>query len=473
MVIPPFKVWGKTNFAISSTAHKGGGARGRRASVSSQPVFVAMPPSIQPIGKSAIKSAIKNAKDADFVIAWLEERADEALFVGNASKAANGKPRLLMVTKYRIATFGFRTMQSVKFYEFELLRLLAVQVERDEGTWMFDGNVGVNVKSKELQQAVRTTLHAHGMISLCLDRRPSLKLQLPSGWPSMAVDLFGSVPDMGFSKAWLAHTSYAHGMSAVSGAAATALAQHRKRLGTRMEQVIGRPVERDRVLDLSFCTELTSADFHAVALTLKDTSMFSGLRVRPCDAAIAATPSPHRIAKRPPPPPPPPLPPSAPPPHARAARARVLLMHTHALLAAAVAGARPAAQRRNRCPVRLRQDLRDPRAPHALWRAARRVQTRGTALARRRAGRGRQGDEPPAAARRARSLTLCAARLSSLQRHHDTRLTTTHAYSPPCPPPPHPPPMHVDRPQATWLSGACSRSPRSSVRCAMASDGST
>ena len=63
----------------------------------------------------------------------------------HASKAANGKPRLLMVTKYRVATFGFRTMQSVKFYEFELLRLLAVQVERDEGTWMFDGNVGVNV----------------------------------------------------------------------------------------------------------------------------------------------------------------------------------------------------------------------------------------------------------------------------------------------------------------------------------------
>eukprot|EP00964_Phaeocystis_antarctica_P099422 scaffold65263_cov50-Phaeocystis_antarctica.AAC.7 len=40
-----------------------------------------------------------------------------------------------------------------------------------------------------------------GLISLCIDRRPALSLQLPSDWPAMAVELLGACPDMGFSKA--------------------------------------------------------------------------------------------------------------------------------------------------------------------------------------------------------------------------------------------------------------------------------
>ena len=58
---------------------------------------------------------------------------------------------------------------------------------------MFDGLTGFNVRTSlaELRQAVRATLHAHGLISLCLDRRPPLTLQLPPDWPAMAVELLG------------------------------------------------------------------------------------------------------------------------------------------------------------------------------------------------------------------------------------------------------------------------------------------
>ena len=82
------------------------------------------------------------------------------------------------------------------------------QVERDEATWMFDGSTGFNVRTSlaELRQAVRATLHAHGLISLCLDRRPPLTLQLPPDWPAMAVELLGACPDMGFSKVTLTLT---------------------------------------------------------------------------------------------------------------------------------------------------------------------------------------------------------------------------------------------------------------------------
>ena len=115
----------------------------------------------------------------------------------------------------------------------------------------------------------------------------------------MAVELLGACPDMGFSKAWLAHMSYAGGASkdaqaltltraltltptptlalvlALTPTLALALtptlsrsptptqplsqAAHRRRLGAFMEQIIGRPVADDRVLDLSFCAELGAA----------------------------------------------------------------------------------------------------------------------------------------------------------------------------------------------------------------------
>ena len=87
-----------------------------------------MPPAIQPLEKSAVRAAVKNVKEADYLIAWLEERQDAALFIGNVTKVANGKARLLLVTNYRVATFGFRQFQTPKYYEFELLQLLGEEV---------------------------------------------------------------------------------------------------------------------------------------------------------------------------------------------------------------------------------------------------------------------------------------------------------------------------------------------------------
>ena len=82
-------------------------------------------------------------------------------------------------------------------------------------------------------------------------------------------------------------------MSYAGGAAKdTQAAAHRRRLGAFMEQLIGRPVASDRVLDLSFCAELCAADFHAVALTLRDTSMFAGLRCRDL-VRVRVNPSPN------------------------------------------------------------------------------------------------------------------------------------------------------------------------------------
>lgn len=404
-----------------------------------------MPPAIQPLEKSAVRAAVKNVKEADYLIAWLEERQDAALFIGNVTKVANGKPRLLVVTKYRVATFGFRQFQTPKFYEFELLQLLLIQCERDEGTWMFDGNTGINVKSSELRQARarrldprqsawdrptlaslrpprasratrrtrRTRLSrasptggardaararadlalprqaprtlAAAAVELAVDGRRPRRLVprhglLQGGFPpsplpphpahpppagrgapaGRATHASSAVPLL--PQAWLAHMSYSGGAAgAAAGAAASVAAvasvlgsgakdpakeaEHRRRLGAFMENLIGRPVARDRVLDLSYCTELGAADFHAVALTLRDTSMFSGLRGMP-HLGLAPTAAPRRQSA---------------PPRARSACA---------CAAPPLRSARPAAPRQRGHALRARAHLGDPRTPHALGGAA-------------------------------------------------------------------------------------------------------
>ena len=91
----------------------------------------AMPPAIQPLTTADVRSAVKSSKEADFLVGWLEERGDAALFVGRVTKVANNKPRLLVITSYRAAVFGFSQFQTRKSYEFELLQLLAIQVDRN------------------------------------------------------------------------------------------------------------------------------------------------------------------------------------------------------------------------------------------------------------------------------------------------------------------------------------------------------
>ena len=90
-----------------------------------------MPPAIQPLTASDVRGAVKSSKEADFLVGWLEERGDAALFVGRVTKVANNKPRLLVITSYRAAVFGLSQFQTRKSYEFELLQLLAIQVDRN------------------------------------------------------------------------------------------------------------------------------------------------------------------------------------------------------------------------------------------------------------------------------------------------------------------------------------------------------
>lgn len=90
---------------------------------------------------------------------------------------------------------------------------------------------------------------------------------------------------MGFNRTWLAVCSYSDSKAADAGAtpkspAVTSdLHARRARLAAFMAQLISRPAKHDRVLDLTFCAELTAADFAAAAVALRHTSMFSGLRL--------------------------------------------------------------------------------------------------------------------------------------------------------------------------------------------------
>ena len=89
-----------------------------------------MAPAIQPLTTADVRGAVKSSKEADFLVGWLEERGDAALFVGRVTKVPNNKPRLLVITSYRAAVFGLSQFQTRKSYEFELLQLLAIQVDR-------------------------------------------------------------------------------------------------------------------------------------------------------------------------------------------------------------------------------------------------------------------------------------------------------------------------------------------------------
>lgn len=104
---------------------------------------------------------------------------------------------------------------------------------------------------------------------------PSRLRQLPDAWKKASEDALGNagtLPDHGFSSAWLAYCSY---LTVPSGSVAT----HRLRLASFLSKLIAHPPRHERLLDLSYCADLTSNDFAAVAHVLKDSSLFSGLCV--------------------------------------------------------------------------------------------------------------------------------------------------------------------------------------------------
>ena len=93
-----------------------------------------------------------------------------------------------------------------------------------------------------------------------LPTRTRDRAQLPEDWKKATTDALGnggSFPDSGFSVAWHGYCSYL--------SPAMAATARRERLAGFLSQLISRPPRRDRVLDLSYCAELTATDFAAIA----------------------------------------------------------------------------------------------------------------------------------------------------------------------------------------------------------------
>ena len=166
-------------------------------------------PSVVEYSESALRGKLTSAQ-GEFVSPWLAERDDVCLFAGAAAKLDNNKERLLVVTRYRLGVFGKSLGGRWKFRELRLLELRGLEVAGggERATWTFADGETVELKCRTLQEAARATLHAYGLLTLCLDNLPPLYQQLPAQWGAMAADLAGSFPDMGFSRAWLAQCSY-------------------------------------------------------------------------------------------------------------------------------------------------------------------------------------------------------------------------------------------------------------------------
>ena len=166
-------------------------------------------PSVVEYSESALRGKLTSAQ-GEFVSPWLAERDDVCLFAGAATKLDNNKERLLVVTRYRLGVFGKSLGGRWKFRELRLLELRGLEVAGggERATWTFADGETVELKCRTLQEAARATLHAYGLLTLCLDNLPPLYQQLPAQWGAMAADLAGSFPDMGFSRAWLAQCSY-------------------------------------------------------------------------------------------------------------------------------------------------------------------------------------------------------------------------------------------------------------------------
>ena len=204
---------------------------------------------------------------------FLYERGDEVLFACSATKLTSGTDRLVLISRYRLLLVRWKWGRAA-FRELRLIDLRGITCEGDAGAWGFSDPGGeqqqtAQIKTVRLQEAARATLKAHALITLCLDM-PALALSLPKEWGAIDVfDTSGKHIDMGFSRTWLAVCSYtsAGGSGNVETAAAAAreLILRRQRLASFLAQLISRPARMDRVLDLSFCAELTASDFAAAA----------------------------------------------------------------------------------------------------------------------------------------------------------------------------------------------------------------
>ena len=243
------------------------------------------------LGAASIASAAGTSQDRSAqVFAYLTERGDEAIFACSASQKANSggaTDRLFVISRYRVLLVRWMKLRRPQFKELQLLDLRGITCEGDIGAWGFHNEITTQIKSERLQEAVKLTLKAHALITLCLDI-PPLALSLPKQWGALGFDTEGREVDMGFSRTWLAMCSFSAAPTPASsggadggrgGPSAHDITARRQRTAVFLAQLIARPSRHDRVLDLSYCSELQATDFVAAALTLRHTSMFSGLRL--------------------------------------------------------------------------------------------------------------------------------------------------------------------------------------------------
>lgn len=241
---------------------------------------------------------------------FIADKGDQVLFACSATKLSSGTERLVLISRYRLLLVRWKWGRPA-FRELRLLDLRGITCEGDAGAWGFGDGSGsdqatetAQIRTSRLQEAARVTLKAHALITLCLDV-PPLALSLPKEWGALGFDVEGVEIDMGFSRTWLAVCSYSSG-SGLAGAAASALSGgargiggisaiggiggggggggsgsagsggggeadaaakelRRQRLASFMSQLISRPAKTDRVLDLTFCAEITASDFAAAA----------------------------------------------------------------------------------------------------------------------------------------------------------------------------------------------------------------
>ena len=135
-------------------------------------------PSVVEYSESALRGKLTSAQ-GEFVSPWLAERDDVCLFAGAAAKLDNNKERLLVVTRYRLGVFGKSLGGRWKFRELRLLELRGLEVAGggERATWTFADGETVELKCRTLQEAARATLHAYGLLTLCLDNLPPLYQQ--------------------------------------------------------------------------------------------------------------------------------------------------------------------------------------------------------------------------------------------------------------------------------------------------------
>ena len=152
-------------------------------------------PDLKPLGVSGISAACGNRiENAQQVQSWLLDRGDEAIFACSGTKLSSGTDRLVIVSRYRLLLVRWKFRRPA-FKELRLLDLRGMTCEGNAGAWGFTDGVTAQIQTSRLQEAAHATLHAHALITLCVDV-PPLALALPTAWGALGFANEGKEIDM-------------------------------------------------------------------------------------------------------------------------------------------------------------------------------------------------------------------------------------------------------------------------------------